>query len=131
MIVSFWLLDANSARADHLIGSTEAKLFVSDWARAEFAAVVARRVRGRQLEIAGAMETFADFDRWAFTCDRVGLEAGDSQRAERFLRNVSAPLRAPDALHLAIAARAGCELATFDPQLRGAAAAWGVELAIV
>ena len=52
---------------------------------------------------------------------RVQTKAADVRAAEAFLRRLDLNRRAPDALNIAIAQRAGAALATFDGKMAAAA----------
>lgn len=105
-------------------------LLLSTWALAEFAGVVTLRLRERQLSAAQARAVLATLDSWAAAVTQnVDTEAQDIRAAETFLRRLDLNLRAPDAVHLAIAQRSSAELATFDKKL--AAAARNVGMTVV
>jgi predicted nucleic acid-binding protein len=62
-----------------------------------------------------------DLDAWAALPTRLtAVAAEDFAFARTCIRTLESPLRAPDALHLAIASRQGYALATFDDNLADA-----------
>jgi predicted nucleic acid-binding protein len=79
-IVPLLTSDALSARAMKFLTDEEPILLVSDFAAAEFAAVIARRVRTRELTVAEAHEIFSNaalvtFDvKMAASAKSLGLE---------------------------------------------------------
>jgi predicted nucleic acid-binding protein len=105
-------------------------LFVSDLAVTEVVSALARRVRqgagGRddvrrvQRAIVGALD--------GGTYQRVELTREVHRRAEHFLlTSTDTPLRAADALHLALAVSAGAaSMASFDTRLGAAARSVGL-----
>jgi len=105
-------------------------LIVSDFAGAEFASVVARMVRTKELKKTEARALFSKFDNWKLTsAKQMYLEPADVAAAETFLRRLDLTLRAPDALHIAMAKRAGAVLATFDTKMAASAKNLGLDLA--
>jgi predicted nucleic acid-binding protein len=105
-------------------------ILVSDFAGAEFASALARRVRMREIARELAQAAFSAFDAWSqFRGDRLETTTSDVAAAERFLRRLDLNLRTPDALNIAIAQRTGATLATFDGRMADAARALGVEVA--
>jgi uncharacterized protein len=103
---------------------------VSDFAAAEFASALARRVRTSELLTERARFAFAAFDGWTLRAtQRVELRAADIRAAETFIRGLDLPLRTPDALHIAVAQRLGATLATFDEPMKKSATALGVPVA--
>ena len=79
-----------------------------------------------------AQQAFQAFGQWLeITAERVECDAADLRQAERFLRGLDLPLRAPDAIHIAIAQRLDIELATFDQRMAESASRLGVKLAAV
>ena len=59
---------------------------------------------------------------------RLALHADHSRVARGFIGRFDLPLKAPDALHLAICATEGLRLLTFDEQLARNATALGIEV---
>ena len=129
VIVALFAVDPLSDRADKALRGLNDTLVVSDLAAAEFSAVMARRVRTRDLRASEARIAFANFDLWCGSQTRlVEIEGGDAARATNFIRRLDVPLRTPDALHIAIAQRSGCALLTFDRPMAHAARAIGIEI---
>jgi predicted nucleic acid-binding protein len=132
-----WYLDASflvalltaepfSGRADNFVEGNPAPLIVSDFAAAEFASAIARRVRIRESSREDAMQDLSDFDLWAArSTTQVETVAADMARAASFLRRLDLPLRTPDAIHIAIAERVDATLVTFDLAMAASARALG------
>jgi predicted nucleic acid-binding protein len=64
IIVAVLINDALTERARHFLRSGPMTLFVSDYAAAEVASVIARRVRTRTLTDAEARAAFDNLDQW-------------------------------------------------------------------
>lgn len=108
----------------------KARLLMSDFGRAEFASAVSMRVRQGTLAPSEAAELLAWFDDWQPTAIRlVPVRRGDVREATRLVERFELKLRAPDALHVAVARRLDASLVTFD--LRQAAAATALGLVVV
>jgi hypothetical protein len=91
---------------------------VSDLARAEYASVMALRVRTGRMDEGAAREAFAKLDACvAAAAIRARLESGDVLLAEGFLRRLDMTLRTQDAMHIALALRLGASVATFDARM--------------
>jgi uncharacterized protein len=130
VLAAFFFDDFFATQANRLVTSTEADLLVSDFAAAEFAAVVGRQVRMRRITKAAARDGYADFDTWtARASQRVATSSADIRSAEVLLRRLEFNLSAPDALHLALAMRLGGLLATFDNKLALTAEKLGLQVA--
>jgi uncharacterized protein len=70
------------------------------------------------------------FDIWsADAARRVECTPADIVAASGFIRRLDRPLRTPDAIHIAIAQRAGAILATFDKPMADSAEALGLAVA--
>lgn len=103
---------------------------ISDFAAAEVASAISLKKRMGRVDDDRAHQALARFDAWrANVASPVDLTAADVRVADAFVRRMDLPLRAPDAIHLAIATRLGVELATFDTQMARSAEALGVALA--
>jgi uncharacterized protein len=127
VIVALLTNDIFTSRADAHIRSHPAILIVSDFAGAEFASVIARRVRTREVTERVARHAFAAFDTWtARNTERAETTTADVIMATRALRRLDLTLRTADALNLAIAQRIDAILMTFDDKMTVAAKALGV-----
>lgn len=85
-------------------------LAISQWTRVEFASVIAREVRMRTLSEMQARTLLNAFDALTESSLHIWLPAAaDFQRAHDFVAQFDTGLRAPDALHLAIAHNHGAE----------------------
>ncbi len=121
-----WYLDTNvivalltpellSLRADGFLANNSDGLIVSDFAAAEFAAVIARRVRMRSFTPAAGRQALATFDTWVTrSAWRIEMNAVDVAAADALLRRLDLTLLTPDAIHIAIARRLGATIVTFD-----------------
>jgi predicted nucleic acid-binding protein len=124
--------DLHSARAETFLRATSPVPVVSDFAAAEFTAVVGRRVRNRDLTRREAQHAFANFDRWRQGIgENLDTTAADMRVADAILRRLEHNLRAPDALNIVLAQRVGAMLATFDTGMAKVAGALGVSVAVV
>lgn len=130
VLVALFTPDLFSQRADALLRPDKITAVVSDFAAAELASAVARRVRTREFSPDHARAVFSNFDVWAARLGpRVQTEASDVIGTEGLLRRLDLPLRTPDALHIAIAQRLGATLATFDEKLEKSALTVGLPVA--
>lgn len=121
-IYSLTFSDAHTSRVYVWLQRQSAKLIVGDYAKAEFHALVGRRLRGGGLTSLAASLGVADFD--AFVARRaqtLALAPSAGKLAVDLARDPRLKLYAPDALHLACAAEGGHVLVTFDQRLAEAA----------
>ncbi len=122
VLIPLVISDAHTARADAFMDSNPRDVVISDFAAAEFASGLARLVRMSELDAHEAAASFSAFDNWALrTTTRVSLGGDDIKSAEIALRRLDMPLATPDTIHLIVARRLGCDLATFDVRMRVAA----------
>jgi predicted nucleic acid-binding protein len=130
VLVPLFIDDLHTSRAQSfLLGSTPL-LVVSDFAAAEFASAVSRRVRMQELGTEEARSAFSLFDRWtSIEARRVTVSTSDIDRASTILRSLALPLRTPDAVNIAISERLDASLATFDRRMADCARALGVAVA--
>ena len=113
--------EPTSDQVDAFIDGTP-DIIVSDFAAMEVASAVSRLVRMRKLERANATKRLDDFDAWrAVKSPVVEVQASDVRLATIYVRRFELKLRAPDALHVAMAQRLGVTLATLDRRLATAA----------
>ena len=132
LLVALFTNDPSTKRAEAALRKIWPILIVSDFAAAEFASAVARRVRMAELTTEDARRAFSAFDEWIRrTAKQVVLEATDLTTAIGFLRRLDLNLRAPDAINLAMSQRAGAQIATFDDRMRINASALRLDVADV
>jgi uncharacterized protein len=130
LIVPMFVEDALNERADAYIERFAPLPVISDFAMAEVASALNLRVRARLLDVSEAREALGELDIWrAQTVSTCQVDRADIATAEAFLRRLDLPLRAPDAIHIAVAQRLNLELATFDQRMADCASRLGVRLA--
>ena len=112
-----------------LVGAEDVVL--SDLALTETASALGRRAREGLLAPAESRRLHREAAKLAASCRRAELTPPVHRRAERLLvTSGEAPLRALDALHIALALDAdAATLVTYDPRLRAAAASQGLFVA--
>jgi predicted nucleic acid-binding protein len=127
VLVALFSDDALTQRADRALRALLDIVVVSNLTAAEFAAVIGRRVRTRELSAADATAAFKTFDDWcARDALRIDVESVDVANAIRLLRRFDLTLRTPDALHIAVTRRIGAQLLTFDRTMSSAARSLGI-----
>jgi len=131
VLVSTFVEDVFSRRADEFL-KEKSDLLVSDFVRAEFASVMGRLFRTKELTLTKAESALQAFDEWTGkNTALVEMRTYDIRAAEDFLRSFGLGLRAPDAINIAIARRMGAELATFDKKMAQSARKLGISVAKV
>lgn len=127
VLVSLFTTDALSVAAERFMNDIADTILVSDFARAEFVAVIGRLCRSARLTPALADDILAAFDTWiAAGPNHTSLTTADVAWSEGTLRRFDLNLHAPDALHIAIARRLDANLVTFDRRMEQAARSLGV-----
>lgn len=121
--------EAASVAVDDFLKSEPNDLWISDFAAAEVASALSRLVRMGKLTMRDALERLSDFDVWrAGSTSATELVAADARLALAYVRRFELGLRAPDAMHAAIARRIGATLVTLDRRLASAATALGISV---
>ena len=129
VLVALFADDFFSARLRKAMKGRQVMPVVSDFAAAEFASVIARLVRTKELSAKEAREAFSSFDAWVEnSAASVQSSPEDIKLAVDALRRLNMNLRAPDAIHIAVASRLGAELATFDTRMSDCAKILGVAI---
>lgn len=132
VLVALFVADPLNDQAEKAMRDLRDDLIVSNFSIAEFSAVIARRVRTRDLSGNEARAAFAQFDAWcAAYAQTMDMEDRDLSTATIWMRRLDLALRTPDALHIAIAQRAGCRLLTFDRAMAKIARTLGLAVAKV
>jgi predicted nucleic acid-binding protein len=127
VLVSLFVRDANSDKADRALRAVRQMLIVSDFAAAEFASGISQHVRTRSIPASDARVAFSEFDEWTGReTERMEISNADVDNAATLLRRLDLPLRTPDALHVVMVQRNGSRLLTFDKTMAAAARALGI-----
>ena len=129
-LVKLFVPEAESdALNEALVGSAE--VILSDLALTEMPSALGRRTREGRLTHTESRRLYREAEKLAASCRLAELTPPVHRRAERLLlTSTDVPLRALDALHLALALDGGAAtLVTYDPRLRGAAASQGLFVA--
>lgn len=133
VIVSMLLNDAHSDRAEAWLAEQgNVGHFVSHWTAPEVSSALAIRLRRNVLTPAGysrALSIWQMLCRDSFPVLTVG--SADFSRAAALVDRHALGLRAPDALHLAIAEAAGAIMVTFDERLGNACQDVGLPVASI
>lgn len=131
-LVSLFMADIHTAAIRALLRAEQPVVGVSNFASAEFASAVARRVRMDGLTAAQGGRLLNVHDGWiAANAQPIDVEPADIRVACTFVRRFELGLRVPDALHIAICHRTGLLLLTFDEQQAMAAERLGVRCVLV
>ncbi len=127
ILVSIFVRDRHAPRIFEWLSELTAPLLVSSWAVTEFSSALGVRRRMGSMDYSERAASEKSMDNWlAGNIDRIECTAIDLRIARQILRDEAAPLKAPHALHLAMALRSGSILATTDRQLARAAEALGI-----
>lgn len=130
VLVALFTNDPFTQRADEFLRRERPVSTVSDFAKAEFASAIARRVRTGELSAEDARNAFGMLDVWtARAVQSIATSSPDIAAASAYLRRLDLSLRTPDAINIAIAERTGCALLTFDRKMADNAMALGVPVA--
>ncbi len=116
-----------SAAIRHYLAAHHQERLISDFAAAEVASAFSRLLRMGLLPSTDASARLAEFDAWrAATSSLVDLGASEARLAYIYVRSFDLQLRAPDALHIAIARRLDATLVTLDQRMARAAEDLGI-----
>ena len=121
-LVSLFATDRHTPRIQDLVARSPDRVVLSEWSLAEFTSALAIGVRTTGLQPSERDQAEATLNAWLVRQGpAIGLESGDAEAARQLIRATLRPLRAADALHLAIVQRCGFALASFDRRMCEAA----------
>ncbi len=129
-VVKLFVPEADSDDLNEaLVGAED--VILSDLALTETASALGRRAREGLLVLAESNRLYREAAKLAASCRRAELTPPVHRRAERLLlTSRENPLRALDALHIALALDAdAATLVTYDPRLQAAAVLQGLFVA--
>lgn len=108
---------------------TRPERVISDFAAAEVVSGLSRLVRTGLFTAAEVDARLADFEAWrAATTSPAEVHPADLRLAYAYVRRFDLMLRAPDALHLAIARRIDATVATLDRRMARAGQELGISV---
>jgi hypothetical protein len=120
-------VDAHTSLASSWLVSTKGDLVTSDWGLAEFTSALSLGVRVGRLTASERSAAESAIEAWLnVDMPALAVQPGDIRQARGLIKATTAPLRTGDALHLAVAARLGCSIATFDIHMAEAAVDFGI-----
>ena len=127
VLVSVFTTDDHTPRVLAWLARASERLCVSDWTLAEFSSAVAIGVRTARLTIGDRDDAETALQSW-LSSQRPPepVHSDDVRTARSLLRATALPLRAADALHLAIAQRIGHAVVSFDSRMCEAAVDLGI-----
>lgn len=115
--------EPSASRVADRLARARRPLLISAWTFTEMASVAAIKERSGEVDAAGRGFALAAFQQFASDSLQVReVDPVDFRSAAALLEPVGSGLRAGDALHLAVARRAGADLATLDRRQASAAA---------
>jgi uncharacterized protein len=130
VLVTMFVIDPSSARAEAFLSAHPEIVVVRDFGVAEFSSAVGRRVRTRDLTPEDGQFAFFNLDTWVVrSAYREETTTADIDAVNRILRRLDINLRTPDAIHIAIARRLEATLVTFDRSIAAGARALGMAVA--
>jgi predicted nucleic acid-binding protein len=128
-LVSLFAADAHTPRVQALTDRAQERIVVSEWSVAEFTSALAIGVRTGSLSSHERDRAEATLDAWLVTQGPArSVEPGDADIARRLISATQRPLRAADALHLAIVQRLDACLVSFDKRMCEAAVDLGISV---
>ncbi|GAA0203011.1 putative nucleic acid-binding protein [Brevundimonas nasdae] len=119
VLMSLFQNDKHTERASTWIADVD-DFVMSSWTVTEFSSALAVRTRMRNLHDKERREFELQLDQWLSGRVILSVIDNDMVEARRLVRN-DVRLRAPDGLHLALAVRHGCRLATLDEAMAAVA----------
>lgn len=124
--VSMFVREGRSAGVVDLLAQRSDAIAISDWVMTETHSAIALKVRSGKISEKEAKAARAKVARSIpeYYCEAI-IRA-DFETASSLIDGIGVPLRAADALHLAICKRLGAELLTFDSEMKNAAIAAGI-----
>jgi predicted nucleic acid-binding protein len=129
-VVSLLATEPESARLESWLQAQEASvLAISAWVNTEVASALSMKVRMGQFTLEQRADAAAQWRLWSESVVLLPIEQADFEAAAGSAARHALGLRAGDALHLAVAASAGCTLVTLDEGQANAAVELGVPVA--
>jgi predicted nucleic acid-binding protein len=133
VLVAALVRETHTRRAERLLtGGSDGDLATSDWTLAEFSSALSIKLRVGGIDMEGrkaALEALAVMLNESIVL--LPVERAQFRLAARYADQHQVGLRAPDALHLAVAAERGATLCTLDQRLAAAGKSLGVATRLI
>jgi predicted nucleic acid-binding protein len=116
-LAPYYLPEENSEAIEkNLVKLPTGSLVISSLVRAEFASLLSRKCRAKEMDKPDARRTMTALDSHiaSGTLHMLSVTSRDFDQATQWIMGMKHPLKAPDGLHLAIAARHDAVLLTLD-----------------
>lgn len=131
-LVAAFTSEGSSERVDRwLRAHVDTDLAISPWAISEFSSALSLKVRMGSVPLGERALILANWAEFRSTLRMLPITDDDFLDAARLCEHHDLNLRAPDALHIAIARSAACELVTLDKTMANAAKHFGVTVATI
>lgn len=129
VVLALFVREPTSEPVGKWIASRRQPLTFSDWGLTECASALGIRLRRGELDADSATLAFRAMTTFATeSCDLIACAGHHQKEAQGLLARLNLPLRAGDALHLAISQRIQATLVTCDKQLVAAAKEIGAKV---
>jgi len=132
VLVAYLTREASSAKAEAFMQSQGSHLAVSTWTEVELWSAIGNKLRNRHLTLAiaqGAVEKYSQLISPHLM--QFAVTDADHRYAVKLLHGWRSTLRAGDSLHLAIAAKRGASVFTFDKGMNQAGQALGIPIVLL
>lgn len=132
IVFAYYLPEVYSAQAQAVYRANQ-RLTISNFVELEVFAALSRQVRVQSLEPAVARQIAALFTNHVQSglYEQIHLHSGHYRLARTYIARFDLPLKAPDALHLAVASIENLTLVTADRQLAGNAGTLGLDVDLI
>lgn len=129
VVLTLFVAEPTSRSVEDWLAARRQPLAFSDWGLTECASALALKLRRSEMDVALAKRCFAAIATFVHeSCDLIACAPHHQAEAQRLLSRFDLPLRAGDALHLAISQHAGATLVTYDKLLASSAKTLGAKV---
>lgn len=129
IVLTLFVEETTSRSVEDWLAARRQPLAFSDWGLTECASALALKRRRDELDGELAKRCFAAISAFVHeSCELIACAPHHQTEAQRLLSRYDLPLRAGDALHLAISLHAGATLVTYDKLLATSAKTLGAKV---
>ena len=129
VVLTLFVNEPTSRSVENWLAARRQPLAFSDWGLTECASALALKLRRGEIDIELAKRCFAAITAFAHeSCELIACATHHQTEAQRLLSRFDLPLRAGDALHLAVSQHAEATLVTYDKLLAASARSVGAKV---